>query len=161
MAERGVKKYIAQMPAVDLLGYTVTDVSFHADMENIAPPPVIFDRNDIVRTTTTRYNKENLSIWQVGMDLGIKKEAQGKYAYNWNISITGVFKVNLPLDSLTIEELEKHVRLNGATLLYTTAREYLRSLSSPALKGAFILPTVTFFEAPSPKQAKKKADTKA
>lgn len=144
------------------MGYAITDVVFHVNAENIEQLPVIFDRNDIERLTATRYNKDNLSIWQVEMELGIKKEAQGKYAYNWCIRLIGVFKVNLSVDSLSLDELEKHVRLNGATLLYTTAREYLRTLSSTAPKGAFLLPTVTFFEASPPKnQTKKKAETKS
>ena len=155
MAERRIKKAVSKFPAVDLIGYAVSGVSFKVDLEHLNERAIQIDRNDLLRDTSTQRSDETPSIWQIEMHLGIKRNAQKKYAYHWDLSLLGVLKCDIPERVLDAAQLQDNILLNGCSLLYTTAREYLRSLTALALKGPILLPTVTFALMPSTKKQHK------
>ena len=147
MAAVSVKKTAASFPAVDLLGYAITDVTFKSNIEGVEELSTVYKREDIDRKTAISCNSDSPEIWRVDLTLALKRKAWKCYAYNWSVSLIGVFKCNMPTADYPDDERERMVSQSALSILYTTAREYLRALSAPGIKGAFLLPTVSFIEA--------------
>jgi len=50
-------------------------------------------------------------------------------------------------DSVTEENIERFVRINGTSLIFSAAREIIRAVTSRGPFQPLLLPTVTFWEA--------------
>lgn len=68
------------------------------------------------------------------------KEGSKNFPYKFEVAMLGIFDGS----KLPEEKREQLVAVNGASLLYSSARELLISLTSRSVGGAVLLPTVQF-----------------
>lgn len=93
------------------------------------------------------HNEDNPDMWMVTLELGLK-EVPSDFPYLWSLSLNGLFKaVIMPKKEGHYEEIAPMIHNTGASILFSTAREYLRSATSACVCGSILLPTVSFYPA--------------
>lgn len=145
------KNVTACPPCVELLKYAVTKFFFETNANALSELSIEYRREHIKRTTLLKKNKKEPLICCFELDLGVSEEAQEKYAYNWEISISGFFKCVAPIDKQDEKDFETTLA-SCFSILYSSAREYLRNATSAGIRGSFILPTVSFVKYPQIQQ---------
>jgi len=61
--------------------------------------------------------------------------------YSGSIVMEGFFRVH---DSVAEDIMPKIVAINGASILYGSARDYIALITSRSVNGEFVLPSVSF-----------------
>lgn len=99
------------------------------------------DVNAINYTIGTSIQKsEEEDFYQVAVDISSPPDDEEcNQAYRIHIVVVGVFKVAQSWD-----EKEKLLRVNGSSILYSAAREFLITITSRGPFGAVTLPTISF-----------------
>lgn len=69
------------------------------------------------------------------------KPEDDHFPYSFEVIIEGVFGLK---DSASIEDCKKTVVINGASVLYSAAREQLMTLSGRHMYGPMLLPALNF-----------------
>lgn len=101
---------------------------------------------DLLIDATPSYarNAENPLKWLVKLSVGFRA-AEGKFAaYEGHIDCEGYFTVeeaNLPE-----AKQRRLVAVNAATILYSTAREVVATITARSRNGKFLLPSVSFYD---------------
>ncbi len=142
------------LPCVELLGYIVTNFSFSTAFAPDAKPLTSYCREDIQRHVAFMQNEEDSSVIRLDLDLSVSEESKKEYAYDWKLSISGLFKGAIPLEDQN-EEDTAITFTSCSSLLYSSAREYLRSATSIGAAGAILLPTTSFVESPRDKDTEE------
>jgi len=107
---------------------------------------------------------ESKGTWKVVLVLRVKaKENAPPPPYEFHIRSIGFFTVNRP--GPTEEETARMVGINGASILYSSAREFLLAITGRCPWGPMTLPTVSFIdlkiEGKAPVKGKKRASRKS
>ncbi len=118
----------------------------------VADPEVSDDKdvNAIAYTIGTSIQKsEEDNVYQVSVDISSPPDDEEcNQAYRIHIVVVGVFTVAESWD-----DKERLLRVNGSSILYSAAREFLITITSRGPFGAVTLPTISFNT-----EAAKKAD---
>ena len=84
-----------------------------------------------------KQNKEEKDLWQLILDLN-PEIVTGEYMpYNFELQVVGFFRVG---PSVKLDEAGHLVYCNGASMLYSAAREFLLGVTSRFPWGDFNLP---------------------
>ncbi len=82
---------------------------------------------------------ENKRTYQLTLEIESTHDTEKINAYRVHLVVVGFFEV-----SPKWPEPEKLILINGASILYSAAREYLLTITSRGPWGALMLPTVSF-----------------
>jgi len=134
---------------ITLLDYYVTDMSVTANREFAYDKPLdIRSRDFSVTPSVMRVALENEPRrWQVTLEIKniLNPGINSPYAYRF--ILVGFFRAEA---SVTPENEERTVRIQGASVLYGMAREIVRAMTGRGPHRAVLLPTVSFYDPPSP-----------
>jgi preprotein translocase subunit SecB len=143
------------------------DASFieRVRVETILGPSSEVSKGDAAVTTQVAMasGQKDALKWKVELIVEVRpKEGVLPPPYEIDLKIIGLFTVVAP--GATQDETARMIAVNGASMLYSSTREYLLLLTSRAPAGPFLLPTVSFVDlqpsAPSVPQEPKKASTR-
>lgn len=81
-------------------------------------------------------------MWRVSLDIAHKDVAEQTPRYRFRLRAIGFFRS--VADEKPAAEVAQLVATNGASILYSSAREYLLMLTSRAPWGQLSLPTMSF-----------------
>lgn len=87
--------------------------------------------------TNPEYDRE----WQVVVDFFTNPDYEAKAPYELRFTAVGVFTVD---EEFKHNDLERLIRVNGSSVLYSAMREFVGLFTSRAPWGAVKLPTVNF-----------------
>jgi preprotein translocase subunit SecB len=86
-------------------------------------------------------NPESDREWQVVVDFFTEPDYKIKAPYELGFKAVGVFTVD---EAFKHDDLERLIRVNGSSVLYSAMREFVALFTSRAPWGAVKLPTVNF-----------------
>ena len=86
-------------------------------------------------------NPESDREWQVLVDLFTNPDYGSKAPYELGFTAVGIFTVD---EAFEHDRLERLVRVNGSSVLYSAMREFVALFTSRGPWGAVKLPTVNF-----------------
>jgi len=96
-------------------------------------------------------------VYQLALELKLEALDERPLPYDVSLSVVGFFAVDNGVDPGRRDEL---VRINGASMLYSAAREFLLTVTGRGPWQPLMLPTVSFVETGGEKPGKK-GDAKA
>ncbi len=86
-------------------------------------------------------NPDSEREWQVVVDFFTNPDYEPKAPYELGFTAVGVFTVD---ETFEHDDLERLIRVNGSSVLYSAMREFVGLFTSRAPWGAVKLPTVNF-----------------
>ena len=84
---------------------------------------------------------QDYSSWSIDLDLSQQPDEKANVPYHFHVKLVGLFRCNAAPGDIAPEVL---VKINGSSVLYGIAREFLRSLTAVGPWGDLLLPTVSF-----------------
>lgn len=128
--------------ALQLNYYFVTELSVTANREHDPKKPVTLTDENLVVTPDILPDQNDPRRWQVTLRIQQQAGPDVNAPYFFTVELTGFFSVasNFPED-----KAEWMVRTNATSVLYSTAREVLRSAMSQGPFCPLLLPTVSFY----------------
>lgn len=125
------------MPVLELVEYIFPEIECFANPDcprnpdEIVPPEV-----RVTNRMAIKENDENIFRLTLEICFGEKKQL---CSYIGRIKVVGIFSAPPELD-----EKEKKVFINGSSILYSAAREFVLSITSRGPNIPLMLPTVRF-----------------
>lgn len=89
-------------------------------------------------------NAENPLKWHVRLSVDFRAAEQKPISYEGHIDCEGYFTV--ADEALSEQKQRKLVAVNAATILYSTAREVVATITARSRNGKFLLPSVSFID---------------
>lgn len=108
-----------------------------------SPSPVDDAEPEVETSVRIARSPDDETIWMVNLQLGCDKEGDCLAPYRIDVQVHGIFTVDHPREDEAATA--QMVGTNGASILYSAAREYLLLVTSRGPWGPFHLPTVSFF----------------
>lgn len=123
---------------IDLKSYFFPFVQVAADpecsMDNLEISPEIEVKSSVERD-------ENNGIYQVTLSISvIPDDEESRLPYNIELIAVGLFSVTEQVDDPI-----RMLKINGASILYSAAREFIITITSRGPWPHFVLPTASFF----------------
>lgn len=127
------------MPVLQLVDYVFPEIECREnpncprDAEQIQPPEV-----QVTPRVAVREDDEN--IYRLALDISFGGEEE-QCSYIGRVKVVGIFSVSPDLG-----EKERHIFINGSSILYSSAREFVLSITSRGPSFPLMLPAVRFGE---------------
>lgn len=141
-----------------LEGYGISSFSFSTNKDYNPETGINYDGLKLKVDRDYKTNVDDPALHLVEMKISVKSKKKGDFPYIIDIELGGVFEAKAT-EKCPEEKLKGAVYINGASILYGVAREYIYMATCHNMCGPFMLPSISF--APDPKssetQAKKKA----
>lgn len=115
--------------------------------EDISVPPLQ------VGVVSSEQNPENRLQWRFELRVEIKDDAKGKFPFAVGVVLVGYFTVSEHYPSTSADVMAK---ANGPALLYSSARELVRWVTSHSSYPTLVLPSVTFVQPAASEDAERK-----
>lgn len=128
--------------ALQLNYYFVTELSVTANREHDPKKTVTLTDENMVVTPDILPDKNDPRNWQVTLRIQQQAGPDVNAPYFFTVELTGFFSV---ATSFPEDKAEWIVRTNATSVLYSTAREVLRSAMSQGPFCPLLLPTVSFY----------------
>ncbi|MFO7535357.1 MAG: protein-export chaperone SecB [Kiritimatiellia bacterium] len=138
--------------ALQLKQYIVTELSLSANRKFDLEKDVHFSVPDVVGEPICTPDEKNGREWQIVLKLKHSQSVESNSPYFFMIEIVGLFSVD---KSVLEEKIPEFVRVNGASVLYSSAREILRSTMTMGPYLPILLPTISFCDSKSSTIEKK------
>jgi preprotein translocase subunit SecB len=132
---------------IDLTNYFVTELQFNANHGFDVQKPPQTGVDDLQVTPALSPNSEDLRNWQITLRIGLNAPLERNSPYSFLVEIIGFVRAS-PL--VKEEDIERLMRINGTSLVFSAAREIIRAITSRGPFKPILLPTVTFWEAKPP-----------
>jgi preprotein translocase subunit SecB len=129
---------------LQLRQHSFTEVSLVAIEDGSADAEVTFEQQ-----VQCGSKADNPLIWRADLQIIISCDKDKPFNYSGSIAVRGIFEIHPGFPENRREEL---IRVTGASILYGAVREMILNITSRSLKGAFLVPTVSFVEAQRGKQ---------
>ena len=128
---------------LQLSRYFVSDISVSANRSFDPKKEVQLPLDAVDVNTECIPLDESKHRWQVTLRLLLQPKAEANAPYSCKIEMVGFFVVaeNIPNDKTAF-----YVQTNGTSVLYSTAREVIRAITSQGPFRPVLLPTVSFYE---------------
>lgn len=97
---------------------------------------------------------ETLTEWQVDLRVGVAPTGDSNAPYSFAAHIVGLFSVS---DTIDKEKIPSLVEINATSVLYSTLREIVHTITAKGPYFPLLLPTLCFHEQ---KEAEPKAQSK-
>jgi len=133
---------------ITLLEYFATDLSFAANREFAPDKPVESRPEDFtaVPTVKTSPTESEPRRWQVTLDIKHLPAGAANFPYSYRVVLVGFFRAEA---SVTPENEERTIRIQGASVLYGMGREIVRALTGRGPHRPVLVPTVSFYDPPA------------
>jgi preprotein translocase subunit SecB len=129
---------------IELTNYFVSDLQFTANHCFDAQKPSNVTVEDLQVTNQATPKADELRNWQITLRIALNVPADRNVPYSFLVEMIGFIHV---ADSVKEESIERLVRINGASMIFSAAREIVRAVTSRGPFQPLLLPTVTFWEA--------------
>ena len=139
--------------ALQLRNYIVTELSVSANRTFDPDKKVQLGLPDVTVESECVADKKDGRAWQIVLRIKQAQSAESNSPYFFMIEMAGFFMVS---KAVSDERVAEFVEVNGASVLYSTAREVLRSTMAMGPYLPILLPAGCFFD-PQPKNEDKKA----
>ena len=144
---------------LQLRRYFVSEINVSVNKDFDPEKEVRLEFEDLIVTPTSLSEKASKRLWEVSLRIQFQPGPEANVPYYFMVEIFSLFDVH---KSVPDERIEPLVKTNCPAVLYSTAREILRSVMAQGPFPALILPTGTFYEPKlRKKQLKKKSSPKA
>lgn len=131
------------MPAaLQLKYYFVAELSVIANREHDRTKPVEVTDKNLVVVPSFMPDQGNSRLWQVTLRIQQQAGPAANAPYFFTVELTGFFSVASDYPDNKVEWM---VRTNATSVLFSTAREVLRSAMSQGPYCPLLLPTVSFY----------------
>lgn len=88
-------------------------------------------------------NEEDLKEWQVDLEVGFNPTSDSNAPYSFTAHIVGLFIV---IDDIPKEDVPAFVNANATSVLYSTLREIVHTITSKGPYFPLLLPTPCFHQ---------------
>jgi len=133
---------------LELTNYFVTELQFNANHGFDAQKPSVIAVDDFNVTHDLTSKSEDRRNWQITLRIGLNAPAERNSPYSFLVEIIGFVCASATVKE---EDIERLLRINGTSLVFSAAREIIRAITSRGPFKPILLPTVTFWEAkPAP-----------
>jgi preprotein translocase subunit SecB len=128
--------------ALQLNYYFVTELNVTANRQHDPKQPIMLSDENLVVKLDVMVQKDDARRWQATLRIQQQGGPVTNPPYFFTVELVGMFSVaaKYPLD-----KAEWMVRTNASSVLYSTAREVLRSAMSQGPYCPLLLPTVSFY----------------
>jgi preprotein translocase subunit SecB len=124
--------------------YFVTDLNISANQTFDPDSATNLLLEDLVAEPECTPNEEDEREWQISLRVSHTQTPESNAPYFFSIELIGFFKIE---DTVPDERVKQFATVNGASVLFSTAREVLRSGMANGPYEPIILPTVCFLDA--------------
>ncbi|MHB8762952.1 MAG: hypothetical protein ACYDA8_01200 [Deferrisomatales bacterium] len=103
-----------------------------------------------VRLTVTpevRHDRDDALLWLVNLRIVLEPSEPGRFPYQIDLLAVGLFLLD---PGVPEPERQRLVAINGCSMVYGAAREFLLTVTGRGPWGACQLPTHSFFTPPTP-----------
>ncbi len=101
-------------------------------------------------TPEVRHNREDPLLWLVNLRVLLEPSEPGRFPYQIDLLAVGLFRLDPTVPEAQRQRL---VTINGCSMVYGAAREFLLTVTGRGPWGACQLPTHSFFTPPVPAAA--------
>lgn len=129
---------------IELEGYFVTELNISANLTFDAKKPTGLTSDDLVTEPECLKKTENPRHWQIRLKVKNAENGKPNTPYFFSIALVGFFKV---MDAVPDQRVAEFAKVNGASILFGTAREVLRNAMSQGPYAPILLPAVCFLDA--------------
>ena len=129
--------------ALLLKSYIVTDVNLTANRAFDPEKPVNLGIRDLIVEPDCRKDDKRARDWRIFLCVKDAQNNDSNSPYSFRIELVGFFEVE---EQVPAKTQDVFACVNGTSVLYSTAREVLRSLMSMGPYQPILLPAVCFFE---------------
>lgn len=127
---------------LQLKSYFLTELNVSANRSFENDGDVILNISDVVSEPSILPTDEE-NTWQITLQLRLLEASAVNAPYFFRIELVGIFKVS---ENISEEKRTFFAEVNGSSILYSTAREILRSTTANGPYPAITLPTLSFFD---------------
>lgn len=100
------------------------------------------EQGEIQVTLDVGQNKKDERLWRVALTVRVgQREEAAAPKYELEITAVGVVRVD---PEFPVDNMRKLVQINGASIVYTSLREFVMMLTSRGPWGSLMLPTTSF-----------------
>ena len=131
---------------ITLIEYFATDLLLATNHTFQPDKPLQFTESDLVVEVKTHHNEsapKDENRWQVSLEVRHQPGPAVNFPYSYKVVLIGQFSV---ATTVAKDSEEWMVRIQGASMLYSMAREIVRALTGRGPYRPVILPTVSFYE---------------
>lgn len=123
--------------------YFISELHFAANAAFDAKKPVDVRDDQFVVESNSHKDEKRPDFWQTIVRIKHQPAATENAPYSLILEVVGFFQV---MSSFPTEKVERLVKTNGSTMLYSIAREIVRSITCSGPYRGLLLPSVSFFE---------------
>lgn len=123
-----------QLPPLNLLNYKILDFSWQT---NLACKDSDSPLKTVQTEVLTRFKADDPLSFLVTLTIASKRGQP----YKFKINLVGFFKIRPDVPE---EERGRIAAVNGASMLYGSAREFIFMATSHGVHGTVLLPTISF-----------------
>lgn len=105
-------------------------------------------------------NKKDPVLWRLTLDIHLKPKEAGNGPYSVELRVVGVFRFD---ESFPDDKRGTLLHINGSSILYSAAREFILGITARGPYGPLMLPSWSFLPepkvdatSPEPKKRRKK-----
>ena len=138
-----------KLARVELQHYCVTALSLTANRSYDAQKSIDARLADLKVEPQLMADGKDSRHWQVTMKITYRPGPDANVPYHFSLEVVGKFQV---AQAVKTEKAQWLVETNATAVLYSTAREFLRSVMANGPYKPMLLPTVSFYE-PQPGRA--------
>lgn len=129
-----------------LKSYFVTELHVIANREFEPEKAVKLRLEDVLAEHECVVHEEHSRDWQIRLRVKHAHNPESNSPYSFAIEIVGSFTVQ---EEVPDDKVEEFARVNGSSVLFSTAREVLRSNMANGPFVPIVLPTVCFLDPPN------------
>lgn len=129
---------------IQLEQYFLSSFNYSVNSEFDPEQDVVVKFSDISEEHAIQpLNEESLSDWQVDLKVSFSPTGDSNAPYSFSAQVVGLFSV---LDGLPKEEIASFVDANATSVLYSTLREIVHTITAKGPYFPLLLPTPCFYQ---------------
>jgi len=134
-----------RLAPISLDHYYITELSIVAREPFEADQPMEARLEEFAASEKVRMleQDEEKKLWQVILTVSQQPAPESNFPYEFRVIITGYCRCMV--ESISAEEQEEMVRVNGSSMLYGVVREVVRENTARGPWQPILLPTISFF----------------
>lgn len=129
---------------ISLTNYFVSELQFTANQAFDSDKPSRLEIADLQLTRAATAKTEDRRNWELNLRVALNASPERNLPCSFVVSIVGFISVD---SSVSDENVERFVNINGTSLVFSAAREIVRAVTSRGPFRSILLPTITFWEA--------------
>lgn len=141
---------------IQLVKYILTDFNYSANADFEREEEVRIELGDFAEEHEVKQlDSDESTGWYVELKLDFTPTADQNAPYSFSAKIVGFFRVNPKLPE---DKVETYIETNATSVLYSTLREIVSTITAKGPYSALLLPTVSFYESSRSKDSTANAE---